>query len=85
MKLDLNYLLATAIGVLGLMAAQQHQEASEANARVKSLEADVRTAVGQRLDAEERQSDEIEKARGEKAVELWKTQQELEQCKRDKK
>lgn len=85
MKLDLNYLLAAAIGVLGLMAAQQHQEASDANARVKRLEADVRTAVGQKLDAEERQSDEIERAKSASTLELWKTQQELEQCKRDKK
>lgn len=73
-------------GSLVLFAVERAADADSMHKRAKQLEADVRAQIGKRYDLEEKHLDELEAARSEGQVDLWKTQQALQACERgDKK
>lgn len=72
-----SLVLAAAVGYL-----EPQREAQAA--RIQKLEADIRSVTGKLYDLQERQADELEAARGEASVELWKVQQALEACRKAK-
>jgi hypothetical protein len=65
-------------GAVGYLEPQRQAQAK----RIVKLEADVRTVSGKLYDQQERQGDELEAARGENAVALWKAQTDLEACRK---
>jgi hypothetical protein len=75
-----TYVLTLVLGSMLVVLGYYITEHTRATDRITKMEAEVRTAHGKRLDAEERHQDELEAARSTNSVELWKAQQELAAC-----
>ena len=75
-------ILFAACLVLSDAVGHLYMERTSLAQRLTASEAHARTTASKLYDLQERQSDELEAARGEASVELWNAQQALEACRK---
>lgn len=72
--------LASAFGVSTTIQMQATSAYTEAQGKIKKLEADLRTAHGKIYDMQENRNEELESCESSKSFALWEVQNKLNQC-----